>query len=146
MRSHDVNDIDIWDVISELSSNNFSKMDLQFVLLKYFFHSTQKATICKYQRAIKPDWFVYFVGFYGISILVGYLRPIHVYTNMICKQVDGFGFHFLITFLNEPELVLFFFFSFFGILLNSFKYFWHELSYLQLITCYNTVKWFGFFV
>ena len=48
-------------------------------------------------------WFSLF-GFYGISIIIGYsmTNPLYIYIKyMICKQI------LFITFLNEPELILF---------------------------------------
>ena len=47
-------------------------------------------------------WFGW-VGFYGISTIVGYLmpNPLYIYIRyMICKQI------LLITFLNGTELIL----------------------------------------
>ena len=62
---------------------------------------------------IHLGWFS-LVWFYGISTIVGYLMPNHVYsgildTYMICKHI------LLIKFLNEPEI-------FFCLQLNGFMF------------------------
>ena len=70
----------------------------EFLLSAFFWTARQGSLIFWY--AIKPNQTVWF---YGISTIVGYLKPNPVYTYilniyMICKPI------LQITFLNEPEL------------------------------------------
>ena len=61
-------------------------------------------------------WFD-FVGFYGISIIFGYLRPNIVSTYIL--NIYDLSTHFVDTFLNEPGFILLYTVKWFEVFLSN---------------------------